>query len=89
MEHTLTVLKVLNLICVKNISAFVLSVAKQVLPELSKLLENKDWRDSTPDKAKATACLMLHRLLLVDQEISKKTINKELVIALTNIIEEW
>ncbi|KAM4738022.1 plakophilin-1 [Anableps anableps] len=62
-------------------------MAKQTLPELVSLLSSEKWISDAPPENIEAICTIIYRLLLVDQEFSKKTINKELILTLIKLNE--
>lgn len=70
--------------------AFLFSVAPKILPELGKVLSDDTWHKEAPPDVVAAVCNVFHRLLLVDRDISKKTMNAKVIKGLSAISEkEW
>ncbi|XP_041860422.1 plakophilin-1 [Melanotaenia boesemani] len=63
------------------------SMAKFVLPELTSLLSNGAKQMGNSDEAIATACSAVRRLIVADNEVSKKVINSDLVYSLAELSE--
>ncbi|XP_047216671.1 plakophilin-1 [Girardinichthys multiradiatus] len=66
-------------------SSLQLKMARQTLPQLSKVLFSDTWNDKGYDENIATASTTIHRLLLVEHESSKKAITKDLVFRLIDM----
>ncbi|XP_038143269.1 plakophilin-1 [Cyprinodon tularosa] len=63
-------------------------VAKETLPDLIKLFRSPDWREETQPEIVATVASIINRLLLVESEVSKKVIAKDLVFVLIDMSEK-
>ncbi|XP_015255516.1 PREDICTED: plakophilin-1-like [Cyprinodon variegatus] len=63
-------------------------MAKQALPELTKLFCRPDWKKETQPEIVATVASIINRLLLVESEVSKKVITKDLVLELIDMSEK-
>ncbi|XP_027882909.1 plakophilin-1 [Xiphophorus couchianus] len=62
-------------------------MAPKILPELGKVLSDNAWQGEAHPDTVATVCNVLHRLLLVDRDISKKTMSAKVIIGLLEISE--
>ncbi|KAM4571572.1 plakophilin-1 isoform 1-T2 [Fundulus diaphanus] len=62
-------------------SSLLLKMAKEALPILKEVTMSDTWMDDPPENV-AIGCTTMHRLLLVDSELSKKTVDKELILKL-------
>lgn len=61
--------------------------AKQILPELTRLLSSGPHEMGNSDETIATTCSTVQNLMLADTEVSKKVINNELVSSLADLSE--
>ncbi|MEQ2283024.1 hypothetical protein AMECASPLE_006850 [Ameca splendens] len=69
-------------------SSLQLKMARQTLPELSKVFFSDTWKDEGCDENIAIASSTVNRLLLVDYESTKKAITKKLVLRLIDMSNE-
>ncbi|KAM4610546.1 plakophilin-1 [Polymixia lowei] len=63
------------------------SMARQLLPELTRLLSSGTREMGNSDDTIATACQTVRSLISADAEVSKKVINNELVTSLADLSE--
>ncbi|PWA28738.1 hypothetical protein CCH79_00014832, partial [Gambusia affinis] len=63
-------------------------IAPKILPELGKVLSDDTWHKEAPPDVVAAVCNVFHRLLLVDRDISKKTMNAKVIKGLSAISEK-
>lgn len=64
------------------------SMAKQVLPELTTILINGPRKMGNSDETTAAVCNMVQSLIVVDPEVGKKVLTKEMVSAVADLSED-
>lgn len=65
--------------------SFVLSTAKQILPDITSLLSSSPKEMGNSDDTITSACNTARQLMFADSEVSKKVVDNSLVLSMADL----